>query len=125
MPTAVLEDQRGALHAGEVLVAPSQQGQDDRVEVPAGGREAVLEALRMVAVAVTPQDAGLDQRAEPRCQRVSRCSGAPDHLVEAAVAQEDLAYGQQCPLLTHYLERARDGADAGCRRCCHVPSITR
>jgi len=94
VPAGVLEDQRWTLRAGEVLVAPSQQGQDDRVEIPAGGREVVLEALRMVAVPVTPQDAGVDQRAEPRGQRVSRCSGAPDHLVEAAVAQEDLTHGQ-------------------------------
>ena len=124
-PQCVLEDQRGARRAGEVLVAPPQQGQDDRVELPAGGGEVVLEALRVVAVPATLQDAGVDQRAEPGGQRVPRRSGAPDHLVEAAVAQEDLADGQQCPLLADHLERAGDGADAGLRRCGHVASLPR
>src|SRR4051794_13673067 len=108
-----------------MLVAPAQQGQDDRIELSAGGGEVVLEALRVVAVLAALEDPGGDQRAEPGGQGVPRCSGAPDHLVEAVVAEEDLADGQQRPLLADDLEGAGDGADAGLRWCGHDSSLPR
>src|SRR4051812_1754135 len=123
VPAAVLEDQRGALGACEMLIAPAQQGQDDRIELSAGGGEVVLEARRVVAVLPALEDPGGDQRAEPGGQGVPRCSGAPDHLVEAVVAEKDLADGEQRPLLADDLEGAGDGADAGLRWRGHDSSL--
>ena len=53
-------------------------------------------------------------RVRSRAARVSRGAPVlPDHLVEPAVAEEDLAHGEQGPLLAHDLERAGDGARSG------------
>jgi hypothetical protein len=54
----------------------------------------VLEAGRVLVVAATLQDAGADQSAQTRGQGVARRTGAVHHLIEPAVAEEDLAHGQ-------------------------------
>ena len=56
------------------------------------------------------QDPDGGQGAQPRRQRVARRPGAPDHLIERAVAEEDLAHGEQCPLLANDVQRARHRA---------------
>src|SRR5206468_1370217 len=113
----VVQDQRRAVLARQVLVAPGHQRGDDRVEVAAGRGQVVLEAGRVLAVGAALEDAGAGQGLEPGGERVARRPGAADHLVEPAVAEEDLAQRQQRPLLPDDVQGARDraGARVGCR----------
>jgi hypothetical protein len=106
----VLQEQRRAGLAGQVLVAPAHQRDDDGIQITAGVGQVVLEAGRVLAVAPSLQDAGADQGAEAGRQRVARRPGAVHHLVEPAVAEEDLAHGQQGPLLADDVQRAGDRA---------------
>src|SRR3984885_5711997 len=72
------------------------------------------------------QDPRADQGAQPRGQGVARGPGALDHLVEPPGPEEDLADGQQRPLLSYDLQRAGYGTDPRLCRCrCHEPSIPR
>ena len=107
VPAVVLQHQWRAGVAGQVLVAPAHQRRDHRIQVTAGVGEPVLVPGRVLAVLPPLQDPRGDQRAQPGRQRVARRSGAPDHLVELAVAEEDLAHGEQRPLLPDDVERAR------------------
>jgi len=106
----VLQDQRRAGLAGQVLVAPAHQGDDDGVQVAARGGQVVLETSRVLAVAPALQDPGAGQGAEAGRQRVAGRAGAVHHLVEPAVAEEDLADGQQGPLLADEVQGAGDRA---------------
>ena len=101
VPAGVLQDQRRAVVAGQVLVAPAHQRGDDRVQVAAGLRQVVLGTGRVLAVLPLFENPGGDEGAEPGRQRVPRRAGAAHHLVEPAVAEEDLADRQQRPLLPH------------------------
>ena len=71
----VLEDQRRAVVAGQVLVAPAHQRDDDGVQVAARGGQVVLEPGRVLAVAAPLEDPGAGQGAEPGRQRVARRPG--------------------------------------------------
>ncbi len=110
VPAAVLQDQRRSVVAGQVLVAPPHQRDDDGIQVTARVGEMVLEARRMLAVRSSLEDPGADQGPEPGGERVTRRAGAAHHLIEPAVAEEDLAHGQQSPLLAHDVQGAGDGA---------------
>src|SRR5580693_2716529 len=117
----VLHDQRRPVVAGQVLVAPAHQGDDDRVQVAARGGQVVLEAGRVLGVRPALEDSGADQGAQAGGQGVARRPGLADHLVEPPVAEEDLADGQQCPLLADDIQGASDRA--GSRFGGHVRSL--
>ena len=106
----MLEDQRRPVVAGQVLVAPAHQGDDDGIQVAARVGQVVLEAGRVLGVRPALQDPGADQGAQAGGQRVARRPGAAHHLVEPAVAEEDLADGQQGPLLADDVQGAGDRA---------------
>ena len=110
VPAPVLQDQRRPVVAGQVLVAPPHQRDDDGIQVTARVGEVVLEARRMLAVRSPLEDPGADQGPEPGGERVTRRAGAAHHLIEPAVAEEDLPHGQQGPLLAHDVQGAGDGA---------------
>jgi hypothetical protein len=106
----VLQKQRRAGLTGQVLVAPAHQRDDDGIQVAARVGQVVLKAGRVLAVAPSLQDASADQGAEAGRQRVARRPRAVHHLVEPAVAEEDLAHRQQGPLLADDIQRAGDRA---------------
>ncbi len=110
VPAAVLQDQRRPVVAGQVLVAPPHQRDDDGVQVTARVGEVVLEARRVLAVGSPLEDPGADQGPEPGGERIARRAGTAHHLIEPAVAEEDLPHGQQGPLLAHDVQGAGDGA---------------
>ena len=110
VPASVLQDQRRSVVAGQVLVTPAHQRDDDGVQVTARVGQVVLVAGRMLAVRPPLEDPGADQGAEPGREGVPRRPGAAHHLVELAVAEEDLPDGQQRPLLAHDVQGAGDGA---------------
>jgi hypothetical protein len=121
----VLHDQRRAGLAGQVLVAPAHQGDDDRIQVAARIGQVVLEAGRVLVVAATLEDAGADQGTQTGRERVARRPGAVHHLVKPAVAEEDLANSQQSPLLADDVQRAGDRAGPRFGRdTSHVPEFT-
>jgi hypothetical protein len=72
--------------------------------------QVVLEAGRVLGVRPALEDPGADQGAQAGGQGVARRSGLADHLIEPAVAEEDLADGQQGPLLAHDIQGAGDRA---------------
>ena len=110
VPAPVLQDQRRSVVAGQVLVAPAHQRDDDGIQVAARVGQVVLEAGRMLAVRPPLEDPGADQGAEPGRERVPRRPGAAHHLIELAVAEEDLPHGQQRPLLADDVQGAGHGA---------------
>ncbi len=110
VPAAVLQDQRRPVVAGQVLVAPPHQRDDDGIQVTARVGEMVLEARRMLAVRPPLEDPGADQGPKPGGEGVTRRASATHHLIEPAVAEENLPYGQQGPLLAHDVQGAGDGA---------------
>jgi hypothetical protein len=104
------EDQRRTVVAGQVLVAPAHQRDDDRIQIAARVGQVVLVAGRVLGIGPSLQDPGADQGAEPGRERVARGSGAVHHLVEPAVAEEDLADGEQGPFLADDVQGAGDRA---------------
>src|SRR5208282_6876562 len=75
-----------------------------------GFGQVVLEAGRMLAVLPPLEDPGAGQGAEPGRERIPRRPGAAHHLIELAVAEEDLPHGQQRPLLADDVQGAGYGA---------------
>jgi hypothetical protein len=124
MIVMMVQHSRRPLGAGQVPVTPAHQGQDHRVQVPAGLSQAVLKTRRMLGVLPAIEDSRPDQRAQPGGEGVPRRSGLADDLIEPAIAQEHFPDGEQGPLLPDDLERARYGAHSwrsGSRR--HDASI--
>jgi hypothetical protein len=75
VPAVVPQHQRRPVVAGQVLVAPAHQGEDDGIQVTAGIGQVVLEAGRMLAVLAPLENPGGHQGAEPgrvRCPAPAR-----------------------------------------------------
>jgi hypothetical protein len=106
----VLQQHRRADLVGQVLVAPVHQGDDDGVQVAARVGQVVLETGRVLVITASLEDARADQRAETGRQGVARRTGAMHHLIKPAVAEEDLAHGEQGPLLADDVQGAGDRA---------------
>ena len=74
VPAAVLEDKRRTFGTGQVAVAPAHQSENDRIKLPAGRGQTVLEASRVLGV--LPGVRG--SRCRPGCEGERRgCRVAP------------------------------------------------
>ena len=99
VPAAVLQDQRRPVVAGQVRSPHRIRVTMTGIQVTARVGQMVLEARRMLGVRSPLEDPGADQGAEPGGERVARRAGPAHHLIESAVAEEDLPHGEQGPLL--------------------------
>jgi len=100
---------RGAL-GGEVTIAPSQQRQQHRVEIPAAIGQHIFIARRMLVVASALQQARFDQRIQPARQHVRRDAKALLKFVEPGEPVKRVAQDQDRPPLADPVEAAGDRA---------------
>ena len=82
-------------------VAPLLQGQHDRTELLARGREVVLVAHGALRVGPALDQADLLEPAQARGEHVARGAGVARQLAEAAVAVADLADDEQRVAVAH------------------------
>lgn len=92
MAAVAVDDLEGrAIRAGEVAVAPLEEGDEDGVELQALNGEAVLVAVRPFLVAVAAEDAVFDERLEAVGEDVAGDRQAGGEVLEATDAVEGVA----------------------------------
>jgi hypothetical protein len=106
----VAQDDRRPGLLGQVLVAPLHDRDDGRVQVTAGLREPVLEALGLLLVEAALEDPRPDERLQARREDVAGDPEVALHVREAADAVEGLAHDQHRPALTEDVHRPADRA---------------
>jgi len=103
------EPHRGTFR-GEVPVAPGEQGEQHRAEVPAALGQHVFVARRMLAVAAALQETGGDEGIEPPSQYAGSDAEALLEFIETPQAIECIAQDQDRPPLADAFEAAGDPA---------------
>lgn len=96
--------------AGQVRVAPVDEGEDHGMKIQALWRQAVLVPERAVLVGDLGEDAGLDQGLEALAEDRPGDAETPLEVVEPAHAQEGVAQDEERPAVAHHGDRPRQGA---------------
>jgi hypothetical protein len=125
---SVLEEDRGAGVAGEVLVAEGDQGGEDGVQVSAHVGEAVLEAFALAGFAVGDfgENASFDELVETGGEDVAGDAEVALEVVETAETAEDVSEHEERPPVADEFEGALSRAVRGQRRrrgVGHVPRL--
>src|SRR5581483_3765851 len=94
----------------DVAVTPLHEREQHEAELTSLLRQPVLEALGPLAVGDALDDRLVDEAAETVGEHVARDAEAVEELVEAAVAEHEVAHHEQRPAVAHHLERAGDRA---------------
>ncbi len=104
-----VDEHRLGLVAGEMLIAPSDEGDEYGRQRQTGGGEPVLEPCRVLLIGLSGHQAGADQLAKPAGQHRSGDTQIRAELVEAADAPERSTQNQDRPPVTDERQRALDG----------------
>ncbi len=96
---------------GEVAVTPLHQRKQDEAEFAALLGEPVFESLGSLVVGDALEHALGDEAVQAVGEHVARDPEAVEELVEATMAENDVADDQQRPTVADHLERASDRTD--------------
>src|SRR6266511_6105492 len=96
---------------GEVAVTPLHQRKQDEAEFAALLGEPVLESLGSLVVGDALEHALGDEAVQAVGEHVARDAEAVEELVEATMAENDVADDQQRPAVADHFERASDRTD--------------
>ena len=103
-----VDQHRLGLVAGEMLIAPSDKGDEHRGERHTSGGEPVLEPCRVLLVGLPGHQSGTDQFAQTAGQNRSGYAQIGAELVEAADAPECCTQDQDRPAIADESERPLD-----------------
>src|SRR6266496_509431 len=96
---------------GEVAVTPLHQRKQDEAEFAALLGEPVFESLGSLVVGDALEHALGDEAVQAVGEHVARDAEAVEELVEATMAENDVADDQERPAVADHLERASDRTD--------------
>src|SRR6266536_241132 len=96
---------------GEVAITPLHQRKQDEAEFAALLGEPVSESLGSLVVGGALEHALRGEAVQAVGEHVARDAEAVEKLVEATMAEDDVADDQQCPAVADDLERASDRTD--------------